>query len=189
MDPPSADDACWQRIDTTIIASSTIAQQAVVAAARERAWPVVRETGSLDGDVAGVAERLGDELLAADADHGLYVWGGEPTVRLPNDPGRGGRNQHLALVLGTRMAEHQSVPLAVLVCGTDGTDGPTDDAGGLIDAQTVERGQRAGLDANEALRKADAGSYLAQVDALVTTGPTGTNVMDLALAWRGEKPD
>ncbi len=75
--------------------------------------------------------------------------------------------------------------VSVLVCGTDGTDGPTKDAGGLVDVDTLARGRVAGLDAGDFLDRADAGNYLARVDALVTTGPTGTNVMDLAVAWVG----
>ena len=64
----------------------------------------------------------------------------------------------------------------ILVAGTDGTDGPTPDAGGIVDGRTWGDG------AAEALARADAGTYLAAHDALVTTGPTGTNVMDLMIA-------
>jgi len=69
-----------------------------------------------------------------------------------------------------------------LCCGTDGSDGPTGDAGGLVDGDTLTKGAALGLDADDYLRRADAGRYLEAVDALVTTGPTGTNVMDLAIA-------
>ncbi len=101
---PSAEDPCWLRMQTRIIASSDIAQQAVVDAARERSLHVVRSNGLLDGDMPTVVDRLAAELSAPDAAAGLYVWGGEPTVRLPSDPGRGGRNQHLALALAERLA-------------------------------------------------------------------------------------
>ena len=103
-------------------------------------------------------------------------------MRLPPSPGRGGRNQHLALRLATRIAGRDE--LHVLVCATDGSDGPTADAGGLVDGGTLARAEAAGLDAGRALAAADAGHWLEGVGALVTTGPTGTNVMDLAIAFR-----
>ena len=66
--------------------------------------------------------------------------------------------------------------------GTDGTDGPTNDAGGLVDGATVNLGISHNLDHKIYLENADSGNYLEKVESLVTTGPTGTNVMDLILA-------
>ncbi len=184
VSPPvdAVPDRSSSRIDTRIIASSGIAQRAVVAAAVARGLTVVQPEGSLDGDVEDTCERIASRLLAPDAAPGIYVWGGEPTVRLPPGPGRGGRNQHLALALATRIAGRED--LAVLVAATDGSDGPTTDAGGLVDGTTLARGEALGLDARAALRGADAGPWLERTGALVTTGPTGTNVMDLAIAVR-----
>ena len=110
----------------------------------------------------------------------MQVWGGETTVRLPPHPGRGGRNQSLALsaALVLRRAKTGAWFLAA---GTDGTDGPTEDAGALVDGETVARGKIHGLDAGTALAKADAGTLLEASGDLIHTGPTGTNVMDLIL--------
>lgn len=112
----------------------------------------------------------------------IQLWGGETTLVLPEDPGRGGRNQQLALRLAVEMAG--ATPAVALSAGTDGTDGPTDDAGALVDNQTVSRGDNEGLAATEYLRRADAGSFLEQTGDLITTGPTGTNVTDIVMAWR-----
>ena len=68
--------------------------------------------------------------------------------------------------------------------GTDGTDGPTDAAGGLVDATTVARGQAAGVDAARALADNDAHAFLTAAGACVTTGPTNTNLLDLYLILR-----
>lgn len=179
---PTPPDTPAMRIDTRIIASSSIAQRAVATAAVERGLTVAQPEGSLDGDVEETCERVASRLLAPDAAPGIYVWGGEPTVRLPPEPGRGGRNQHLALALATRIAGRGD--LAVLVAATDGSDGPTTDAGGLVDGTTLARGEALGLDVRAALQGADAGPWLERTGALVTTGPTGTNVMDLAIAIR-----
>ena len=71
-----------------------------------------------------------------------------------------------------------------LAAGTDGTDGPGEDAGALVDGATVRRGQDAGLDAEQALALADAGTFLEASGDLLRTGPTGTNVMDLMLGLK-----
>ncbi|ASJ75322.1 glycerate kinase type-2 family protein [Granulosicoccus antarcticus] len=173
----------WERIDTHIIASSGIAQKAVADAAIERGLTVRQATGNLDGDMPDVVERLAAVLKDPDLAPGVYIWGGEPTLVLPKSPGRGGRNQHLALALSEVISQTQAV--SILVCGTDGTDGPTGDAGGMVDNETFEKARQAGLDIADYLARADAGNCLQKLDALVTTGPTGTNVMDLAIALVG----
>ena len=168
----------WQQIQTRIIASSSIAQAAVVSAVAEQGLDVQQHSGNLDGDMNDVHARVKNTLLSAKS--GVYIWGGEPTVVLPQSPGRGGRNQHLALSLIDAAATHGSV--SILVCGTDGTDGPTEDAGGLVDEASLKEAQAHSLDVDQYLQRADAGTALAQLDLLVTTGPTGTNVMDLCIA-------
>ncbi|MFK8080941.1 MAG: glycerate kinase [Granulosicoccus sp.] len=169
----------WRRVSTKIIASSAIAQKAVADAAQEQGFDLQQATGNLDGDVDAVSERVARTLTTAP--HGIYIWGGEPTVVLPDKPGRGGRNQHLALSLAATAAVHGT--LSVLVCGTDGTDGPTVDAGGLVDEASTGFAEQQAIDIAQHLQCADAGTALANLDLLVTTGPTGTNVMDLCIAF------
>jgi len=175
---PGSNDAVWQRIQSHIVASSAIAQSAVAAACTE---PVIQSSGSLHGDVNDIADAMVNALLG-DTRPGVRIWGGETYLHLPAKPGRGGRNQHLALAVAQRIDGVSG--LGVLCCGTDGSDGPTADAGGFVTGDTLARGRAMGLDAADALARADAGSYLQAVDGLVTTGPTGTNVMDLAIALR-----
>ncbi len=177
----------WTKIDTHIIASSSIAQQAVATAAANMGMPVRQATGNLDGNMPKVVDRVARVLAIPDLKSGVYIWGGEPTLVLPPSPGRGGRNQHLALALVEPLSNAESV--SILVCGTDGTDGPTADAGGLINNHTLKKAREAGIDINDYLAKADSGSCLQKLDALVTTGPTGTNVMDLAIALVSENSE
>lgn len=134
----------------------------------------------IEGDATRRGHDLARRLLASEP--GLHIWGGETTVALPAQPGRGGRNQHLALSAAIELAGCHRCCL--LCAGTDGTDGPTEDAGAIVDASTVERGWRAGLDVDDALSRADAGGYLAAIGDLLHTGPTGTNVMDLMLGLK-----
>lgn len=176
----SADLPVWSRVNTHIIASSAIAQAAVAAAARQKGLVVQQCSGSLYGDIPEVINRLAGTLGATDAAKGVYIWGGEPTIVLPSKPGRGGRNQHLALALAKTMASHRCASL--LVAGTDGTDGPTGDAGGLVSQQTVATAMQMHVQIDAYLQRADAGTCLEALGCLVTTGPTNTNVMDLAIA-------
>jgi glycerate-2-kinase len=105
------------------------------------------------------------------------VSGGETTVTVGDDAGEGGPNQEFALGVALGIAGHAEI--AAVAIGTDGTDGPTDLAGGLVDGGTVERARRRGLDLYEALRGHDAANALRELGDAVYTGPTGTNVMDL----------
>ena len=118
-----------------------------------------------------------------DAEPGsLHVWGGETQVMLPPHPGRGGRNQSLALAAAQVLRDHPNV--LFLGAGTDGSDGPTEDAGALVDGGTLARGTARGLDPGTALACADAGSFLQASGDLIKTGPTGTNVMDMMLGLK-----
>ncbi|MCU9839547.1 DUF4147 domain-containing protein [Ruegeria sp. WL0004] len=157
-----------------IIASNAIARAAAAAKARELGLAVQGQEEALHDDLFVLAGQIGPRLCALPA--GVLVLGGEPTVVLPPDPGRGGRNQGLALALARGIAGQEN--LCVVVGGTDGTDGPTEAAGGIVTGQTWGPG------AAEALAAADSGSWLEQHGALLTTGPTGTNVMDLLVAVR-----
>ena len=97
---------------------------------------------------------------------------------LPEHPGSGGRNQSLAVALAIETADQAGV--CGLVAGTDGSDGPTDAAGGFFFSGMPLTG------AQDALLRADAGTWLRSVEQLFVTGPTGTNVMDLAVVIKHE---
>ncbi len=163
-----------ERARARIVASNSIAREQAARRARELDLDVRRNDESLYGDVFELAEKIGEEIR--DFRTGVYILGGEPTVILPDQPGRGGRNQSLALALAEHIAGRDDI--SILVAGTDGTDGPTDAAGGLVSGDTWN----AADDAHGALERADAGSFLDRAGSLFTTGPTNTNVMDLVIA-------
>ncbi|WP_242470984.1 glycerate kinase type-2 family protein [Thiocystis violacea] len=165
---------------TELVATLAMAQSAVAAAAGSLGQPVWRHADLIQGDAADAGRRLARALL--DGEPGLHIWGGETTVRLPKSPGRGGRNQHLALAAAIELAGHENVLL--MSVGTDGTDGPTEDAGALVDGHSLERAELASLDALDGLARADAGRLLEASGDLIRTGPTGTNVMDLILGLK-----
>ena len=170
----------WNQIQTHIVASSSIAQAAAADMACQKGLTVRQASGSLHGDMPDVVERVTGVLTRKNAEKGVYIWGGEPTIVLPENPGRGGRNQHLALALTESISTQEN--LSVLVCGTDGSDGPTEDAGAIVFEKTYELAAQSDIDIRKQLNEANAGACLDALSALVTTGPTGTNVMDLAIA-------
>jgi glycerate 2-kinase len=107
------------------------------------------------------------------------VGGGETTVKIDGPAGSGGPNQEFALGAALGIDEIGSVVVAGL--DTDGTDGPTDMAGGLVDGQTASRAKAVGLDLYECLAKHDATPALQRLEDVIETGATGTNVNDLKL--------
>ena len=164
-------------VDISVVATLDQALQAAAAEATKRGYRVYRAPDRLDGDAQQAGLRIAAALQGGAP--GVYLWGGETTVQLPERPGLGGRCQHLALAAAQRLAGSSGI--AVLAAGTDGSDGPGEAAGACIDGGTLQRGMAEGFDARDALARADAGPFLAAAGDLLDTGPTGTNVTDLVI--------
>lgn len=180
--PPLPGAGAAECVRTEIVARSADARAAAAAVCRAAGIDVVEHRGLLQGDALEVGRRIGREIVRGEPR--AHVWASETTVTLPYDPGRGGRCQSLALAAALEIRENAGV--YVLAVGTDGTDGPGEDAGALVDGGTVARGVASGLDPELGLRSADAGTFLDASGDLVHTGPTGTNVMDLIVALKLE---
>ena len=116
---------------------------------------------------------------AGDGEPLAFLAGGETVVQLTGK-GLGGRNQELALAAAPGIAGMETA--AVFSVGSDGTDGPTDAAGGYVDGDTLAALAACGLQVHQVLADNDAYHALQAVDGLVVTGPTGTNVNDVAVA-------
>ncbi|HXW10354.1 MAG TPA: DUF4147 domain-containing protein [Steroidobacteraceae bacterium] len=168
------------RVPVGVVATLRMALHAAAAAARARGLQARVAPRRLTGDAATVGRRLAGKLRAL-APGTLQVWGGETTVALPSRPGRGGRNQHLALAAAIEFERRPATPAALLAAGTDGIDGTSPDAGALVDAGTCLRGRDAGFDPHVSLASADSGSFLEASGDLLHTGATLTNVGDLVL--------
>jgi len=168
------------RIERRIVASLDHAVEGVCEAARKWSLDVRKGAARFDDDAARLAVRFAHELHLHSAQ--VCVWGGESTVQLPANPGRGGRNQHLALAAARLLAGQPNMML--LAAGTDGTDGVTDDAGAVVDSETCARLVLAEIDADDSMRRADSATALAASGDLIHTGPTGTNVGDLVIGLK-----
>ena len=130
-----------------------------------------REAGSMLASILRTHAKDGKKLC--------YIAGGETVVHLTGK-GKGGRNQELALAAAPLIAGISNA--CVFSVGSDGTDGPTDAAGGYVDGDTMDCLKAKGLDVFTVLRDNDAYTALAAAEALIVTGPTGTNVNDVAVA-------
>ncbi len=174
---PHCDDACFHQITTRMVANNAQARHAIAQRAHQFGY-TLRCNSELTGDALLAGATIARQLQ--EGEEGAYLYGGETVVNLPAQPGHGGRCQSLALSAALALIDEQDVVL--LAAGTDGTDGPTQLAGAIVDGQTCWRGADVGMDAREALQRADAGTFLQLSGDLIDTGPTGTNVMDLVIA-------
>lgn len=147
---------------------------------------VCREPTPVTGPVDGAVEQHFNCAIQASATPGtLLLSGGEPVVSVPADAhGTGGRMLHYALLAATRIAGRD---WAVLASGTDGIDGTAPSAGAVVTGATVATARRHGLDAADYLAAFDSYGFFQELErrsgerALITTGPTGTNVNDIML--------
>lgn len=169
-----------ENVETTVTGSVTELCAAAAQACRELGYePVLltdrlccqaKEAGSFLASIAQTHRRPEKPMA--------FLAGGETVVRLTGQ-GLGGRNQELALAAAPGIAGMEA---AVFSVGSDGTDGPTDAAGGYVDGETFSALAAQGLDVYQVLSDNDAYHALQKVGGLLITGPTGTNVNDVAVA-------
>ena len=152
-------------------------------AAEKRGYISEIVTDRLDGEakLAGymAAERALDELGKSAEAKRCLIWGGETTVTVKGN-GKGGRSQEVALAAAEKISGSGNI--VILSAGSDGTDGPTDAAGGIVDGLTWGKIRSVSYDPVEMLENNDSYNALELAGALLKTGPTGTNVNDLVIA-------
>ena len=148
----------------------------------ERVFGPSSQAEKLAGEARVAGERLVALTRALRAEGPLTILAGGETTVTVRGPGRGGRNQELALAAA--LALEDAPGIALLAAGSDGSDGPTDAAGAFADGSTVARGRALGLDAEQALLENDSYAFFAAEGGTFRTGPTRTNVMDLVFLVR-----
>jgi hydroxypyruvate reductase len=177
---PKPGDAMFSRVTNLVIGNNALVIDAAVGEATRLGYAPRVLTRGLEGEARDVARQLvasSSELASSTC----LVAGGETTVTV-RGAGRGGRCQELALAAALDIQRRDDI--VVLAVGTDGTDGPTDAAGAVVDGGTAERATRAGLDALQRLADNDSHAVLDATGDLIVTGPTGTNLLDLYLVLR-----
>ncbi len=163
-----------------IIASLDVAKKAAAEKATALGYKTDIQEEFLDGEASEVAKTCVKKSL--ENKNTLFIWGGETMVYLPENPGAGGRNQHLALSAAISINNTDTSNTVLLAAGTDGSDGVSDATGAIVDGETVNRGSAKKLNAEDYLKASDSNSYLNVTEDTIVTGATGTNVMDLVLA-------
>jgi len=177
---PSPDDPRLANAETIVIGTNAGALDAAAAEARQRGYEVRRVEEPLTGEAREAGTRLAKTLLEAPAGKRLCLLaGGETTVRVTGS-GTGGRNQELALA-AAMVLDGCGREVVLISAGTDGIDGPTDAAGALVDAATARRARAADLDPLAHMDHNNAYPLLNALGALIRTGPTHTNVMDVVI--------
>jgi glycerate 2-kinase len=180
---PKHKDTIFEKVCNVIIGNNGRALHA----AREKAGSLRFQAEIVSDAVAGEARDVGRDLARKaieikSAKHSsqpvCLISGGETTVTVAGN-GRGGRNMELALSFASEIEGIGGISL--LSAGTDGTDGPTDAAGAIVDGDTVKRGRENGADVSEYLANNDSYTFFKKAGGLFVTGPTGTNVMDIQI--------
>jgi glycerate-2-kinase len=178
---PAPGDPQLARVRSTLLGNNLTAALAAARSAQSRGWLAPVLDGALRGEARCAGRRLAALARALRAPQPVcLVAGGETAVHV-RGAGRGGRSQELALAAALELAGVSGV--ALLAAGTDGSDGPTDAAGAFADGGSVARGCARGREAAADLAANDSYGFFDAEGGLLRTGPTRTNVMDLALVW------
>jgi glycerate-2-kinase len=185
---PKPGDPRLSRAFAAVVGGPRTLLRAAARSARAKGLRVRCATRPIEGPVEDLVEKYmarAGSMVRSGTGREVFVAVGEPTVeiRLNNHEGsklgKGGRSQHLALLMAKAMKGDEH--MAFLSAGTDGTDGHTPAAGGIVDGTTVAQLEEAKADVEDALARYDSFTALGKIEARIETGPTDTNVTDLHL--------
>ena len=184
VETPKPGDQIFEKTRNLIVGSNALAVEAAALEARRLGFHTLVLSTFLEGEareVARVHAAIAKEIRASGRPvqrPACVISGGETTVKIRGQ-GLGGRNQEFALAAAIDLAGLSDV--AILSAGTDGTDGPTDAAGAIVDGTTLARAEDLGLNAATSLANNDSYHFFEATGDLIKTGPTGTNVADIQL--------
>jgi hydroxypyruvate reductase len=174
-DSPKPGDPCFARTENRVIASAPASLEAARAYFEQRGIPALVLSDRVSSDAQATAKQHAALARAVNLRPVALISGGETTVTLRPQHGRGGRNAEFLLALALALADTGAWAIA---CDTDGIDGSEDNAGAVIDPDTLPRARARGLDAADFLAAHDSHGFFAALGDLVITGPTRTNVND-----------
>lgn len=182
---PKKGNRIFERVENIIIGNNKL----LLNGAKVKAKSLGLHTEIISSEISGEARDVGKQFAkqAIETHNSLseknngkicLISGGETTVTVRGN-GKGGRNMELALAFAIEIDGINGITL--LSAGTDGTDGPTDAAGAIVDGQIVAKAKAIGLNPEEYLMNNDSYNFFKKIDDLLISGPTGTNVMDIQI--------
>jgi len=189
-DTPKSGAAFFQNTKNIIVGSIRLSLDAARKRAEEQGLRTELVSSELQGEAKDAARVLASRALGSRSSvcpgdkPRCFLSGGETTVTV-RGTGKGGRNQELALAFALEIGGAKGITM--LSAGTDGTDGPTDAAGAIVDGETVPKARALGMDPGAYLKNNDSYTFFQKFDTLtgeqahLMTGPTGTNVMDIQI--------
>lgn len=175
-DNPKPGDTIFDRVENIIVGSNRLALAAAKEEAETIGFTAEILTDSLRGEARDAACVLASDAMLKGLRPMCLIAGGETTVTVKGS-GKGGRNMELALAFSIEIEGRDGITL--LAAGTDGTDGPTDAAGAIVDGKTAKKARKAGVEPIHYLDNNDSYTFFELAGGLLKTGPTGTNVMDI----------
>ena len=181
---PKSQNKIFQKVDNIIIGNNRVACNAAISKLNELNVESLFLTSCLEGEAKHAGLFYSALVLEKSTNREsltrpfAMILGGETTVTV-NGNGQGGRNQEAILSALTKVKGLNGVSIASL--GTDGIDGPTDAAGAIIDGKSVEKAEKKNLSPLEYLRNNDSYNFFKGINELIFTGPTGSNVNDVAI--------
>ena len=186
---PKPGDPRLSRAFAAVVGGPKNLLRAAARSAKAKGLRVRCATRPIEGPIEDLVDKYmarAGSMVRSGTGREVFIAVGEPTVTIPPEltgkdggMGDGGRSQHLALLMAKAMSGDEHI--AFLAAGTDGTDGPTHAAGGIVDGSSVTALEAAGVTIDEAIGKFDSHNALGTTDARLETGPTDTNVTDLHL--------
>jgi hydroxypyruvate reductase len=171
-------------VESEIVGSVRLLCESAAKAAERLSYKVEIITDNMDCEASAAGKMLAKLATEWVDHHGnsnaprAFIYGGETVVHIKGN-GKGGRNQELALSAAEGIDGLDNV--LIFSFGSDGTDGPTDAAGGIVDGRTASKLREKGISIEETLADNDSYNALKVVDGLIKTGPTGTNVNDISV--------
>ena len=184
QDTPKPGDKIFERVKNIIVANNIGALKTMEEKAKSYGLNTMILTSYLEGEarevgrvIASIAKQLVNQKGPIPPPCAIF-FGGETTVTLKGN-GKGGRNQEMALSVAIAIKGLKNTIFASI--GSDGIDGNSDAAGAIVDGQTVEKALQKNLSPTKYLENNDSNTFLKQLNSLIYTGPTGTNVNDLSL--------
>ncbi len=175
-DNPKPGDQIFDKVENIIVGSNRLALAAAKKEAETLGFTAEILTDSLRGEARDAARVLASDAMLKGPRPMCLIAGGETTVTVKG-AGKGGRNTELALAFSIEIEGREGITL--LAAGTDGTDGPTDAAGAIVDGKTAKKARKAGVEPVHYLDNNDSYTFFELAGGLLKTGPTGTNVMDI----------